>query len=122
MDAGNPTGNANGQVDMNSATSALNLQNMDNVNYNKKAYIDFMDKISLLSGVVNGILQFESLAGFRNFFIMYFTCLFAYILFICKGKPSRFYGNVINDLIIETIMRELLGFIMAWTFSYALVG
>lgn len=122
MDAGNPTGNVNGQADLNSATSASHLQNMDNVIFNKKAYINFMDKIALVSGVVNGILQFESLAGFRNFFIIYFTCLIAYILFICKGKPSRFYGNVINDLIFETLMRELLGFIMAWTFSYALIG
>lgn len=119
MDAPNTGGNP---VDMNSATSASILQNMDNVNYNKKIYVDLMDKICLVSGVVNGILQFESLAGFRNFFIIYFTCMIVYILFICKGKPSNYYRSVINDLVFETLTRELLGFIMAWTFSYALVG
>lgn len=116
MDTNGPTPN------MNSATAAANLQNMGNAMENKKTYVNLMDKISLISGVVTGILQLESWSGFRNFFIIYFTSMIIYILMICKRQPSRFYGNVINDLIFEVFMRELLGFIMAWTFSYALVG
>lgn len=122
MDVNKVDENGTSTVDMNSATSASTLQNMDNMNYNKKMYINLMDKIALISGTVTGILQYESLAGFRNFFIIYFGCIILYVLFICKGKPSRFYGNVINDLIFEQLVRELLGFVMAWTFSYALVG
>ena len=87
-----------------------------------KMSISLLDNISLISGLVTGILQFESLAGFRNFLIIYFVCIIIYILFICKGKPSRFYGNVINDLIFEQLVRNFLGFVMAWMFSYELVG
>ncbi|KAK5779850.1 Emc6p PWA37_001791 [Arxiozyma heterogenica] len=122
MSVNNVDDNGNPVVDLNSATSASILQNMDNVNYNKKMYVNVMDKISLMSGTVTGILQYESLTGFRNFFIIYFGCIIIYILFICKGKPSRFYANVFNDLVFEHLVRELLGFVMAWTFSFALVG
>lgn len=122
MDVNNVDGNGNPMVDMDSATSASTLQNIDNVNYNKKLYLNMMDKISLISGTVTGILQYESLTGFCNFFIIYFGCIVIYILYICKRKPSRFYANVINDLIFEHLVRELLGFVMAWTFSYALVS
>lgn len=92
-----------------------------NMAENKKKYITLLDKVTLASGIVTGILQLESLAGFLSFLTVYLLSCLIYILWICQCRPARFYESIFNDLVAENFMRELLAFIMAWTFSYALV-
>lgn len=92
-----------------------------NIQLNKKKFTILMDKISLVNGVVAGVLQLESLNGFANFSIVYITCILLYILWICQLKPSKYYASVWNDLLIENFMRHLLNFVMTWTFTFAIV-
>ncbi|CCK71671.1 Emc6p KNAG_0H02560 [Huiozyma naganishii CBS 8797] len=93
-----------------------------NIALNKQTYVTYLDKICLVNGVAAGVLQLESLRGFLQFFVVYFACALIYVLIICKRQPSRFYEGVVNDLIFANVTRELMGFVMAWTFSYALIN
>lgn len=93
-----------------------------NIAINKQRYVTLQDKITLANGVATGILQLESLAGFSSFLIVYLLSLMIYAGWICKCKPGRYYENVTSDLLFDNFTRELFGFVMAWTFSYALIG
>ena len=93
-----------------------------NIQENKKRYETLLDKICLMAGVVTGILQLESTYGFLAFIITYLMSVILYTLWICGGKPGSFYENTISDLLFDNFTRELMGFIMAWTFSFALIG
>ncbi|CAB4255767.1 similar to Saccharomyces cerevisiae YLL014W EMC6 Member of a transmembrane complex required for efficient folding of proteins in the ER [Maudiozyma barnettii] len=93
-----------------------------NTQENKKRYETLMDKVCLMAGVVTGILQFESTYGFLAFLITYLLTAILYVIGICGGHPELFYENIISDLLFDNFIRELMGFIMAWTFSFALIG
>lgn len=98
------------------ATSSLNIQ------ANKKVLLYLQDSTSLVFGLGAGILQLESWDGFIAFLIGYMAVCVVYILWICQLKPQKFYESPIQDIIMDSFFRELTGFVMAWTFSYALVG
>lgn len=93
-----------------------------NIQENKKRYITLLDKICLVAGVVTGILQLESSMGFIAFLVTYLSTCLLYVIWICGCKPGAFYDNVVSDLIFDNFSRELMGFIMAWTFSFALIN
>lgn len=98
------------------ATSALNIL------ANKKLLLYLQDSTSLVFGLGAGILQLESWDGFTAFLIGYLgVCLF-FTLWICQFRPQKFYESPIQDILMDSFFRELTGFVMAWTFSYALVG
>ncbi|KAL3235136.1 hypothetical protein RNJ44_02924 [Nakaseomyces bracarensis] len=98
------------------ATSALNIQS------NKKVLLYLQDSTSLVFGLGAGILQLESWDGFFAFLIGYMSVSILFILWICQFKPQKFFESPIQDIIMDSFFRELTGFVMAWTFSYALVG
>lgn len=98
------------------------LLDLANVQSNKKKFVTLMDKISLINGVMAGILQLESFTGFANFAIVYTATICLYVVWICQSKPTKYYVTVWNDLLFENMIRHLLNFIMSWTFAYAMVG
>ncbi|CCC67241.1 hypothetical protein NCAS_0A06830 [Naumovozyma castellii] len=93
-----------------------------NVGSNKKSLLFVQDSTMLIIGLGAGILQLESLNGFLMFAICYILVSIVFVLWLCEGKPGRFFENPIQDILMDSFFRELMGFIMAWTFSYALVG
>ncbi|GMM55516.1 Emc6 protein [Maudiozyma humilis] len=93
-----------------------------NIQDNKKRYERLMDKVCLVAGAVTGILQLESTSGFVAFLITYLLTAALYVLWICGATPGQYYESVISNILFDNFMRELMGFIMAWTFSFALIG
>lgn len=93
-----------------------------NIQENKKKYERLMDKVCLVAGAVTGILQLESTNGFIAFLATYMLTALVYVMWICKAKPGQYYESVISNIIFDNFARELMGFIMAWTFSFALIG
>lgn len=102
--------------------SSENVNSDEYVTENKKALLWVQDSTTLVFGIGAGILQLESFKGFTMFVAGYFGVSLLYILWICKLQPGKYYQSPINDILIESFVRELTGYIMAWTFSYALVG
>lgn len=98
------------------------LTDSENVMLNKKRLLKLQDSTSLVIGLGAGILQLESLEGFYLFIGSYMSIGLLFILCICQSRPQKFYQSPIQDIFLESFFRELTGFIMAWTFSYALVG
>lgn len=89
---------------------------------NKKALLWVQDSTTLVFGVGAGILQLESFNGFAMFVAGYLGVSLLYTIWICRVQPGKYYQSPINDILIESFIRELTGYVMAWTFSYALVG
>ena len=89
---------------------------------NKKALLWVQDSTALAFGIGAGILQLESFKGFAMFVVGYLSVALLYIIWICRLQPAKYYQSPINDIFIESFVRELTGYVMAWTFSYALVG
>ncbi|CCF57829.1 hypothetical protein KAFR_0D01820 [Kazachstania africana CBS 2517] len=98
------------------------VKSQSNIIENKKRYVTLLDKIILINGIVSGILQLESMSGFLSFIAVYLISSFLFVAFICKFRVSKYLENSIGDLIFEHIVREFLGYVMAWTFSYALIN
>ncbi|AQZ09580.1 EMC6 (YLL014W) [Zygosaccharomyces parabailii] len=102
--------------------SIENVNSDEYVTENKKALLWVQDSTTLVFGIGAGILQLESFKGFAMFLAGYSGISLLYILWICKLQPAKYYQSPINDILIESFVRELTGYVMAWTFSYALVG
>lgn len=98
------------------------IKNGINVMANKKILLWIQDSTSLVIGIGAGILQLESLQGFYMFVGSYLGVAMLYTLWICQLQPHKYYQNPIQDIVFDSFFRELTGFVMAWTFSYALVG
>ncbi|EDO15777.1 hypothetical protein Kpol_478p13 [Vanderwaltozyma polyspora DSM 70294] len=100
----------------------VGIHSFENVSSNKKTLLYLLDSTSLVFGIGAGILQLESIYGFLMFFCCYFVVSTIFIAYICKFKPSKYYVNPIQEIYFDSLFRELAGFVMAWTFSYAFVG
>lgn len=99
-----------------------NIKNDSNVAANKKRLLRLQDSTSLVVGLAAGILQLESLNGFYMFIGSFFSIGALYIVWICQLKPHKYYQSPVQEIFFESFFRELMGFVMAWTFSYALIG
>ncbi|QLL33533.1 hypothetical protein HG536_0E04440 [Torulaspora globosa] len=93
-----------------------------NVAANKKRLLLLQDSTSLVVGIAAGILQLESLNGFYMFIGSFLSIGALYIIWICQLKPHKYYQSPVQEVFFEPFFRELMGFVMAWTFSYALIG
>ncbi|CCD24503.1 Emc6p NDAI_0D01890 [Naumovozyma dairenensis CBS 421] len=98
------------------------LNSMPNVMENKKTLLFLQDSTTLIFGLCSGILQLESMNGFYMFVLSYVFVCSLFLMWICHGKPAKYFMSPIQDIFLESFFRELMGFVMAWTFSYALVG
>ncbi|CAR26476.1 hypothetical protein ZYGR_0H02870 [Zygosaccharomyces rouxii] len=98
------------------------ITSSDYVLGNKKSLLWVQDSTALVFGIGAGILQLESFKGFAMFVVGYLSVALLYIIWICRLQPAKYYQSPINDIFIESFVRELTGYVMAWTFSYALVG
>lgn len=107
---------------MSTDESYSSLNSGSNIMINKKSLLYVQDSTSLVFGLAAGILQLESWDGFLAFLGCYTTVCLIFILWTCQLKPQKFFQSPIQDIFIESLFRELTGFVMAWTFSYALVG
>lgn len=100
----------------------VDIKSDANVVANKKRLLRLQDSTSLIMGLAAGILQLESLKGFYMFVASFTVISALYVVWICQLKPSKFYQSPIQEIFLESFFRELMGYVMAWTFSYALVG
>ncbi|GCF01632.1 hypothetical protein ZYGM_000233 [Zygosaccharomyces mellis] len=89
---------------------------------NKRVLLWVQDSTALAFGIGAGILQLESFNGFAMFIGGYLSVALLYIVWICRLQPAKYYQSPMNDIFVESFVRELTGYVMAWTFSYALVG
>lgn len=102
--------------------SFVDVKSDANVAANKKRLLRLQDSTSLVMGFAAGILQLESLKGFYMFVGSFISVGLLYVTWICQLKPNRFYQSPIQEIFMDSFFREMMGFVMAWTFSYALVG
>ncbi|KAH3899047.1 related to ER membrane protein complex subunit 6 [Saccharomycodes ludwigii] len=104
------------------ASNDVLIKSTRSIQYNNQKLQYVQDATSLFSGCCCGILQLESLNGFTFFIIQYVSVAILFVIILCKGgKITNYFLNPIQDLIIENLFRELAGFLMTWTFVYALV-
>ncbi|AAS50215.1 AAL151Cp [Eremothecium gossypii ATCC 10895] len=92
------------------------------VSFNKKRLLYVHDITSLVFGCGAGILQLESLQGFIMFAVSYLSISAIFAMRLCKFEPSKYFQNPVQDIILTSLFRELAGFVMAWTFTYALLS
>lgn len=107
---------------MSSEDDSTKVHSTQNIVSNKRALLYIQDSTSLVFGLGAGILQLESLFGFSLFFLCYTMVSSLYVAWICQFQPSAYHMSPINEIYFESLFRELTGFVMAWTFSYAFVG
>lgn len=100
----------------------VDIKNDANVVANKKRLLRLQDSTSLTMGLAAGILQLEFLKGFYMFVASFMSIGLLYVVWICQLRPSKYYQSPIQEIFMDSFFRELMGFVMAWTFSYALVG
>lgn len=103
-------------------SSVDEVTSSDYVVRNKKTLLRVQDSTTLALGIGAGILQLESFKGFGMFIVGYLSVAIIFVTWICGLQPGRYYQSPINDILIESFVRELTGYVMAWTFSYALIG
>ena len=111
------------QIEMSSNEEVFTQINATaNVVDNKKRLLFVQDSSALVLGLVAGFLQIESVHGFIWFLILYNLINVIYIVWICQLHPGKFYQSPLQDIFFESFFREITGFVMAWTFGYALIG
>ncbi len=111
------------QIEMSSNEEVFTQINATaNVVDNKKRLLFVQDSSALVLGLVAGFLQIESVHGFIWFLILYNLINVIYIVWICQLQPGKFYQSPLQDIFFESFFREITGFVMAWTFGYALIG
>ncbi|AMD22792.1 HHR023Cp [Eremothecium sinecaudum] len=98
------------------------LKSPRSITFNNKQLRYVQDMTTLAFGCGAGILQLESLEGFAMFFVSYIAVGFLFMIWLCQGEPSKYFSNPVQDVFFSSLVRELAGFIMAWTFVYALLG
>ncbi|QLG70608.1 hypothetical protein HG535_0A05490 [Zygotorulaspora mrakii] len=98
------------------------LLDSENIIRNKKKLEKLQDSTSLVIGLGAGILQFESLQGFYMFIGSYILIGVLFSIWVCQCKPSQFFQSPVQEIFFQSFFRELTGFVMSWTFSYALIG
>lgn len=80
------------------------------------------DGTSLGLGCGAGILQLEGLRGFGLFVAGYTLVSMIFTGWFCGFNPGKYYQSPVQEIYVDSFFRELTGFVMAWTFVYALVG
>ncbi|KAJ9181771.1 hypothetical protein P3X46_005830 [Hevea brasiliensis] len=93
--------------------SAENLQNNMKVIYYSQTFL------SIVGGVIAGILGFKGLAGF----ILYFLIMaISSVGLIAKAKFSvHSYFDCWNRIIFDGFFGGLMSFVLFWTFAYDIV-
>ncbi|CEP62754.1 Emc6p LALA0_S06e03026g [Lachancea lanzarotensis] len=94
----------------------------ESIQLNKKILMYIQDGTSLGFGCGAGILQLEGLRGFGFFAASYLAVIGIFVGWFCKFKPAKYYQSPIQEILVDSLFRELAGFVMAWTFVHALVG
>ncbi|CAR21505.1 Emc6p [Lachancea thermotolerans CBS 6340] len=98
-----------------------NIKAQESIAYNKKVLLYIQDATSLGIGCGAGILQLEGSRGFAAFVSGYAVVALLFIAWFCGLSPKRFFQSPIQEIFFDSFFRELMGFVMAWTFVYALV-
>lgn len=104
---------------MSSPLIGLSSSESESFNCNKLSKIH--DGTMLMAGLSAGILQLESFAGFGMFLGVYTLANLLFIGWMCKFKPSYYFGTPIQTIWLQPLFRELAGFVMTWTFAFTLV-
>ncbi|SCU96721.1 LANO_0E14180g1_1 [Lachancea nothofagi CBS 11611] len=107
---------------MNSQEVFADIKAQESIQSNKKTLLYVQDGTSLAFGCGAGILQLEGFQGFGFFILSYFTVMALYVGWFCDFKPAKYYQAPTQEIIVDPFFRELAGFVMAWTFVYALIG
>lgn len=98
------------------------IQSAESIKYNEKQLHYLRDLTSLVSGISVGVLGIESFQGFLVFLASFIIIGLLYIAWVCQFQPGNYYVSPIKSIFLDLFVRELSGFVMCWTFSYALVN
>ena len=90
--------------------------------HNNKVLQYVQDSTSLMSGCCCGLLQLQSFAGFTFFLIQFLSIGVLFSAWFCKGQASRYFDSPVQEIFINNVFRGLAGFLMTWTFVYALIA
>lgn len=107
---------------MSSQEAFANIKSPVSIEFNRKVILRIQDITSLVYGCGAGILQLESLQGFGLFAISYISVALVFFVWFCRFQPGKYFQSPIQEVLIDSLFRELAGFVMAWTFVYALLG
>ncbi|SCV03496.1 LAMI_0H08614g1_1 [Lachancea mirantina] len=107
---------------MNAQEVFANVNSQESINFNRKRLLYIQDITSLVFGCGAGILQLENLEGFGAFFGSYLAISLVFVVWYCGLKPGKYYQSPIQEILVDSLFRELAGYVMAWTFVYALLG
>ncbi|SCU85824.1 LADA_0D09978g1_1 [Lachancea dasiensis] len=107
---------------MQSQQAFADIKAQESIEFNKRTLLYVQDGTSLGFGCGAGILQLEGLQGFGFFAASYLVVALLYIAWFCKFQPNKYYQSPVQEIVIDSFFRELAGFVMAWTFVFALVG
>ncbi|GAV71682.1 Rab5ip domain-containing protein [Cephalotus follicularis] len=93
--------------------SAENLQSNMKVIYYSRTFL------SIIGGVIAGILGFTGLTGFVFYFLV---MAFASVGLIAKAKCSiHLYFDSWNRVVLDGFVGGLMSFVLFWTFAYDIV-
>ncbi|AET40963.1 Emc6p Ecym_7111 [Eremothecium cymbalariae DBVPG len=99
-----------------------NIESPRSIGFNKSRLLYVHDLTSLVFGCGAGILQLESQKGFGMFIASYIFVSLLFVVWICQLNPQKYFQNPVKDIFFNSLIRELAGFVMSWTFTYALLG
>ncbi|KAF8408537.1 hypothetical protein HHK36_007693 [Tetracentron sinense] len=101
------------------ATNDVPIFNAENLQNNMKIIYYSRTFLSIIGGVIAGILGFTGLSGFVFYFlVMAFTSLGL----AAKAKFSlHSYFDCWNRIILDGFLGGLMSFVLFWTFAYDIV-
>ncbi|XP_047336161.1 ER membrane protein complex subunit 6 [Impatiens glandulifera] len=99
--------------------SELPMFNVENMQNNVKSIYYSRTFMSIIGGVIAGILGFTSLAGFVFYFLI--MVLTSVGLTAKAGFSIHSYFDSWNRIMIDGIFGGLLSFVLFWAFAYDLV-
>ncbi|KAL4643204.1 hypothetical protein ACB092_02G077000 [Castanea dentata] len=101
------------------ATNEIPTFNAENLQTNMKAIYYSRTFLSIIGGVIAGILGFTSLTGFIFYFLV--MAITSVGLIAKSGFSIHSYFDSWNRVIFDGFLSGLMSFVLFWTFAYDMV-
>ncbi|XP_015867822.2 uncharacterized protein LOC107405306 [Ziziphus jujuba] len=103
----------------NEATNDLPTFNAENMQSNMKIIYYSRTFMSIIGGVIAGILGFTSLTGFIFYFLV--MAITSVGLTAKAGFSIHSYFSSWNQIVLDGFLGGLMSFVLFWTFAYDIV-
>ncbi|XP_004295052.1 PREDICTED: ER membrane protein complex subunit 6 [Fragaria vesca subsp. vesca] len=116
--AGHNESSASGK-NLGEASNDVPTRNAESLQSNMKIVYYSRTFMSIISGVIAGILGFTGLSGFILYFLI--MAITSVGLIAKAGFQVHSYFDSWNQIILDGFLGGLLSFVLFWTFSYDIV-